>query len=257
MRRYLLVLLIVFGLMGVSQAELRILGEKSPPGEYLDETGNPAGVTIELVKELLDRLRLEATISILPWKRAYAMGLKENNVALMETTRTEEREKLFKWVGPILVVNRIVYGMDDYDKPLKSIEDIRQAGTICVLRGSSNERYLQSLALVNINAVTVPSQCLKMMEADRVEFFYTSEIGMDGLLKEQELDPDRFKALLHLKKEYLYLAFSKDIGDERIARWRAALEEVKRDGTLEKIYRDVYSQETIKEICLPGDPLAP
>ena len=102
----------------------------------------------------------------------------------------------------------------------------------------------------------VAPELLTRRKLHHVEFFYTSEIGMDGLLKEQELDPDRFKALLHLKKEYLYLAFSKDIGDERIARWRAALEEVKCDGTLGKIYHDVYSHETIKEICLPGDPLA-
>jgi ABC-type amino acid transport substrate-binding protein len=255
--RYLLVLMMVFSLLGVCHAELQILGEDSPPGEYLDPNGKPAGVTIDLVHDLLDRLNVRATIRILPWKRAYHMGLNENNVALLETTRTEERESLFKWVGPLLVVKRIIYGRADYAKPLKTVADLQQGGTICVLRGSSNETYLQSLGITNINAVTLPAQCLKMLEAGRVQLFYTSEIGMEGLLKEQGLAADRFKALLHLKKEYLYLAFSKDVSDERIRNWQDVLEEAKRDGTVARIYHGTYSQETIREICQPGDPLAP
>ena len=254
--RYLLALVMVFSLLGVCQAELRILGEVSPPGEYLDAGGRPAGVTVALVRELLCRLKVRATIQILPWKRAYQMGLDEHDVVLMETTRTPERENRFKWVGPILIVKRIVYGMDTYDKPLKTIADLRQGGTICVLRGSSNERYLQSLGIAQTNAVTVPAQCLKMLAADRVPLFYTCEIGMDGLLKEQGLAADRVKALLDLKKEYLYLAFSKDVSDACIRRWRDALETAKRDGTVAHIYQGVYSPGTIREICRPGDPLA-
>lgn len=254
--RYLLTLVMVLSLLGVCRAELRILGEVSPPGEYLDADGEPAGVTVELVRELLNRLKVRATIHILPWKRAYQMGLNENNVALMETTRTPERENHFKWVGPVLVVKRIVYGLGTYDKPLKSTADLRQGGTICVLRGSSNERYLQSLGITQINSVTVPSQCLKMLAAERVQVFYTSEIGMDGLLKKQGMADDRVKALLDLKKEYLYLAFSKDVSDGRIRRWQDALEAAKRDGTVAHIYQGVYSPGTIKEICRPGDPLA-
>jgi len=255
--RYLLALVMVFSLLGVCRAELRILGEVSPPGEYLDADGQPAGVTIALVRELLRRLKVRATIRILPWKRTYEMGLNENNVVLMETTRTPERENRFKWVGPILVVKRIVYGLDTYDKPLKTIADLRQGGPICVLRGSSNERYLQSLGIPQINTVTVPAQCLKMLAADRVKLFYTSEIGMDGLLKEQGLTSDRVRALLDLKKEYLYLAFSKDVSDGRIRRWQDALETAKRDGTVARIYQSAYSPGTITEICRPGDPLAP
>jgi len=247
---------IVFSVLGVGHAGLLILGEESPPGEYLDADGNPAGVTIDLVNHLLGHLKATATIKILPWKRAYQMGLSERNVMLLETTRTAEREPLFKWVGPILVVKRIVYAMAGYPVPLKTAADLPKGGTICVLRGSSNERYLHSLGLTDINAVSLPGQCLKMLEADRVQLFYTSEIGMDGLLKEQGIADDKVIDLLHLEKEYLYLAFSRDVSDTRIGQWQEALEAAKRDGAVARIYHGVYSEETINEICLPGDPLA-
>ncbi len=64
--RCLTALLMVLVVSAVCQAELRILGEESPPGEYLDENGNPDGVTIDLVKDLLRRQGITAAISILP-----------------------------------------------------------------------------------------------------------------------------------------------------------------------------------------------
>lgn len=254
--KYLLALLIVFTACNICQAELQILGEESPPGEYIDNNGKPAGVTIDLVEDLLRRQGAQATIKILPWKRAYYIGLNHSNVALMETTRTEEREELFRWVGPILVVNRIIYGRADFSKPVNTIEDIPTAENICVLRGSSNESYLNSLGFTRISSVAKPFQCIKMLMAGHVQLFYTSEIGMDGLLKEQGINPDKFKIVLNLKKEYLYLAFSRDVSDVRINGWQTALEDAKKDGTVFKIYQSVYPDGMIKEICLPGDPLA-
>jgi len=248
-------LLLLFALATSCQAELRILGEESPPGEYLDENGNPAGVTIDLVNDLLSRLDLTASIEILPWKRAYHMGLNGPEIALMETTRTEKRENLFKWVGPILVVNRIIYARADFPDNVNRLADLQQDWTICVLRASSNESHLQSLGIRQIYPVTKPSQCVAMLLADRVRLFYSSEIGMAGLLAEKKLAPAAFKDVLTLQKEYLYLAFSLDVSDDRIGRWQASLEAAKKDGTVAAIYKDAYPDAMIKEVCLPGDPL--
>jgi polar amino acid transport system substrate-binding protein len=43
-----------------------------------------------------------ADIKIWPWARGYETALKEKNTVLFSTTRTEARENLFKWVGPIM-----------------------------------------------------------------------------------------------------------------------------------------------------------
>lgn len=88
------------------------------------------------------------------------------------------------------------------------------------------------------------------------DLFYTSEIGMDGLLKGQNINPGRYKEVLNLKKEYLYIAFSKDVSDARIKGWQLALEGAKRDGPLSRIYAGVYPEGIIAEVGLPGDPLA-
>ena len=178
--RWLIVVMMILAAAVECHAELSILGEESPPGEYLDADGNPAGVTIDLVRDLMRRQGITATIRILPWKRAYHMGLTNKNIVLLETTRTKEREDLFKWVGPILVVKRIIYAMADYRGVIENLSDLELAGQICVLRGSSNHSHLNELGLTNVNPVAKPSQCVKMLEARRLDLFYTSEIGMAG-----------------------------------------------------------------------------
>ena len=248
--------LTIFLSFALCHAEIRILGEDSPPGEYLDANGNVAGATIDLVNVLLDRQGMTASIQILPWNRAYQIGLHDENIALLETTRTEERESLFKWVGPILIVKRILSAPGNFNQRIANIDDLKDNFRICVLRGSSGQKHLLSLGIKNVDTVTKPAQCMQMLIAGHGDLFYTSDIGMDGLLKKHGIDSSKFTTTLMLKKEYLYIAFSKDVSDEHIQNWQAALETAKKDGTVAKIYSGVYPEETIKEVCLPGDPLA-
>ncbi len=257
LKNLVVVLLLVIVSISHSYGKLQVLGEESPPGEYIDENGQPAGVTIELVRELLKRTKVEADIKIFPWKRAYYLGLNGKEVALMETTRTKEREDLFKWVGPILVVKRVVYALENYVHKINKADDLKNNDVVCVLRGSSNESYLRNeLKIGKVHAVAKPIQCIRLLFANRVKLFYTSEIGLTGLLKDQKISPSKFKPVLTLKKEYLYLAFSKDTEDKEITRWQRHFKDIKKDGTLARIYKGTYSKESIKEVCLPGDPLA-
>ena len=79
---------------------LKIYTEDSPPGNY-SLNGKPAGMAVEIVREILNRLGEDVDIEIVPWARGYGIALSRPNVALFSTTRLPQREKLFKWVGPL------------------------------------------------------------------------------------------------------------------------------------------------------------
>ena len=89
----------------------RILTEHNPPAEYLDDNGQVAGVTVELVRQLQQQLNEPADIELMPWGRALNIARTEDNVMLFETVRTPEREHWFKWVGPILTYRLALYGL--------------------------------------------------------------------------------------------------------------------------------------------------
>ncbi len=80
--------------------ELQIFTEDSPPSTYL-ENGKLAGLSAEIVQEILNRLNLADTIKMVPWARGYNLALNEPGVLLFSTTRLPQREELFQWVGPL------------------------------------------------------------------------------------------------------------------------------------------------------------
>jgi len=82
---------------------LKIMTETNPPFNF-EEGGVIKGITTEIVQAILGdngRTVRSSDIRALPWPRAYkTISNKPNNV-LYSMARTAQREKLFKWVGPM------------------------------------------------------------------------------------------------------------------------------------------------------------
>jgi polar amino acid transport system substrate-binding protein len=65
----------------------------------------------------------------------------------------------------------------------------------------------------------------------------------------KKLDPQiTLIPVLPLSQISLYLAFSKDISEERISQWQQALEQSYRDGTMRKLYTGTYNEKLISRL---------
>ena len=95
-------LILALGL-DVSAQTLTLTTEDYPPFNIVDpKTGVVTGVATEKVQEMMRRADQRYTITPFPWSRAFQMGQKVPNTCVFSTTRTPERENLFKWVGPLV-----------------------------------------------------------------------------------------------------------------------------------------------------------
>ena len=84
-----------------AENSVRIFTEDFAPFGYI-EHGHLTGVGPDIVTAMSKALTDNgAQIEVLPWKRAYANVLNEKNTALFSMTRIQEREDLFRWVGPL------------------------------------------------------------------------------------------------------------------------------------------------------------
>ena len=84
--------------------DLIFVTEEYPPFNFTAD-GKRQGIATDTLVEMLKLAgsnQTRADIAFLPWARAYNLAVNKQNVLLYSTTRTEAREKLFKWVGPIL-----------------------------------------------------------------------------------------------------------------------------------------------------------
>lgn len=162
--------------------ELTFITEDYPPLNF-ERDGQRQGIAVDLLAEMLKAARSRKTtsdIKVWPWARGYETALREKNVVLFSTVRTEAREHLFKWVGPIMP-SRIVLvakkkrririaGIDELKRSRHRIGVVREdiGGQLLDKLGVSKERTLQANSGVSL---------AKLLHLDRVDIWaYGAEV---------------------------------------------------------------------------------
>ncbi len=106
-----------------AQDEITIVTEEWAPFNY-QENGKVVGFSTELLKEILARLKINAPIKLYPWARSYHLALNNKNTLLYTVARTDERQNLFKWIGPIAPRKMYLFKMKNRnDIVIKSLTD--------------------------------------------------------------------------------------------------------------------------------------
>ena len=125
MRRFVLGLIVsMLMALSASAQPLIILCENDPPAQFRDVEGNLTGYTVELVREIQKRVGNQDEIKMVPWARGYQAAQLEPNTALFVTMRTAERERLFKWVGPVVVAVTSFYALRGSGIRIERFEDV-------------------------------------------------------------------------------------------------------------------------------------
>lgn len=234
---------------GAEQQPLQLLTEHKPPGTYRDEHGQITGATVELVRHLQQQLAEPGTIELLPWARAYEMAKTGPDTVVFETIRNPEREALFKWVGPLKQYKVVLYARAD--RMTRDPSDFAKYRIACEYRRSALVEDLIQLGFSTERNLVLTSKhgdCYDMLLHGRIDAIALSSNNVEAqlaLFLEQGVP---LVAVLPVTEVKMYLAFSPDINDTRVARWQAALEQSYLDGTMRKLYQSVYPGLMIDEL---------
>src|SRR5271156_5775123 len=80
---------------------LRLLTNDNPPFSMIAKGQQVVGISADVVAEMAARAGIGVELRSYPWARAYDEALHHADACAFSTTRTEEREALFQWIGPI------------------------------------------------------------------------------------------------------------------------------------------------------------
>lgn len=221
--RHRLSLFFVFVYLGLSSQayasslnQLTIMTEDFPPFNY-KENGQAAGKAVDL---LLDASAAAGQaisrdqINVMTWARAYKMVQSGPNALLFSMTRTEKRESLFKWAGPV-GANRIVIwakkssNIPTFDDPKDN--SIR----VGVVRDTVGDQLMVAAGVADDLLVrnSKPEGAAKMLVSDRVKLWaYSENSGAQQLIDAGE-NIDDYEVVHVLSSKDLYFAFSKDVDD--------------------------------------------
>ncbi len=216
------------------KVKLRIYTEDSPPGNYLDK-GKITGLAVEVVREILHRLKLPDNIQVVPWARGYTMALNQPNVALFSTTRLPQREKLFKWVGPLYTQTWGFYGKKGSGLKINSLEEAKKVARIGTYYKDAKEQFLQEKGFANLVSTNKNISNIRRILGGNLDLWVSSDFNMPYLVRQAGMDPNQLELVYAFRKVYNYIAFSLQTSDDIVNLWRQTLDEIQRDGTYTRL----------------------
>lgn len=216
-----------------ARPRLYLTTETSAPSSMLEGT-RVIGIATDKVREAMQRAGVDYNIELLPWKRAYLAAQQRPDACVYSTSRTPEREALFKWVGPTDIGEWVMMGRADSKLTLRSLEDARGL-RIGTYNGDARDAYLRTRGF-RVDAANEDLANAGKLVLDRIDLWAASLRSGSTILSRYGYDK-KIVPLLVFKRIELYLACNPGVPDALIARLNAAFDTMARDGTARRIER--------------------
>lgn len=247
----LLSLLCYFMLYSAAGAEelpiFTIMTEPWAPYQF-EKAGEAHGISVDILLLILKESGSPQTrkdIHFYPWKRGYQTTLQQPNTLLFLTTRTQEREKLFKWVGPLFENTTCLIARKDKKLKVENETELNNY-TFGVVRDDVGEQLLLSKGVKaeNINRNTNNFNNVRMLNAGRLDFVAQSLSGFHNDALRLDINPDNFECSFVLNKDDVSYAFYRDTPDQVIDTLQKAFDTLKQQGKIKELF-DRYQHQLI------------
>lgn len=229
------VLTAFFGLLSFAEAQpFTFYVDEVPPFISIADKGLISGMTVDVVRELMASVGQPVwpgNIRHINWARAIRTVETTPGTALFALVRTPQREKAFKWVGPIAKLNLGLVAYKPAGVALRCPGDLTDY-RIGVVRDSGPSHILESeFGIPEAMQVKVKNALIqfRMLSAGRVDLITQADTAVPVILREIGMNPAEFEMACVLKPLELYLAFNPSVDDLLVARLQAELEDMKHE----------------------------
>lgn len=199
--------------------------ELYPPANFM-VNGQLQGISVDSLKLMWQHMDMaEQDMIVVPWARGYKNTLSNPNTALFTMSKTQAREPLFKWVGPLFKSVHVLMAKKSSKVKIKNIGDLfnYRVGTI---RGDISEISLQQIGYPDYNMakVTELSRAFYMMQSDKVDMLMVSIHGFEHLARQLHVDLADYERVWTVNTVGNYIAFNVDTPDSIIEQYQQAVD---------------------------------
>ncbi len=225
-----------------AQTPIRFLSEDLPPLNY-ERDGELRGLSVDIVRAAMADLGHPDTIEMLPWSRALQLAQSEAGTALFSTTRTPEREGLFRWVGPLTRTNTVFLARRDRTMTIAQLADARHL-RLGMTAGSPFIETLQRAGFTGIDAVSEALSNPRKLRAERIDLWMVSDIVWPQRMREAGLAVEDYEPVFVFGTQVLYIAFHRATPDRTITAWQQAIDRLVASGRHAEIV-DAYRERLL------------
>lgn len=222
--------------------DLAFITEEYPPFNYTEEK-TMKGISVDTLDEMLKMAgssKSRNDIGSLTWARGYSIAQNKKNTLFFSMARTEAREDLFKWVGPILQSEIVLIAKKGRNIQIDSIAEINKSdyrvgavlkdvGELSLLElGVNKERIFRFF-----NGVYL----LQMLYLDKIDLMAYGRTVTAWNIKNLGYNPDDYQIVYRLKSVDYYYALNKQTDDDIVAQLQYALDQIKESGEFDLILK--------------------
>jgi polar amino acid transport system substrate-binding protein len=239
----LLVLLLFFPFALLAEPTLVLHTENEPPFSMRKNElaifgpNDPlTGISVKILNTLFSRVKIPYVMKIDQWEISYKNALMGSNHGVFSTTRTKERENLFKWVGPLVVNDWYLVGRENFDTQIKEVSDPNlKKFRIGTLKAGAIFTFLSSKGFSLIEFAS-GFECALALKEGRIDLWAVG--GQTALYYAKKVGVENQKNVLLLQgHQFLYLALNPKIPDALVNTLNRELGIMRKDGTIRDIYR--------------------
>lgn len=227
--------------VGATDSVLIATDVQSPPWEMM-RGSEISGVSSDTIRLLFEALGIPYQFSAQSWPRAYDMAINRRQTCVTSVVRSPNREKLFKWIGPIARENWVLYGRADRDISVSGLNDLVKY-RIGAFGGDAEAMFLREHG-VTAEEVTSGDGYrvnLKKLMNDRIDLWATGDF--EGAYAVRTLGYDNLRPVYVMREGgAIYLACNPSLTDELVARLNERLQIMDEDGSLEELRRSYLRQ---------------
>lgn len=212
---------------------LNLYTEDYPPWNYSAADG-VAGINVELLRLALSKTGYQGNFAVVPWGRAQRFTQTEPDSCFFSAVRSEERESIYQWVGPLSQEQVQLFSLDpaaSHVADFASVQGVRIGGQT----EDAFTDYAESLGL-RVERVTDIPVNLAMLQSGRIDLWLAGSVGGPFIARREGVQV--FPVATTERVFELWLACNPAMPIEVIQRLNTALEALKQDGSLEAILAD-------------------
>lgn len=218
---------------------LQWVTEEYAPYNY-SVNGVPTGIFVDILGKVWERLgvhRKVSDIQVLPWARGYRMAQDTPGVCLFSMTVTDQRRQLFAMVQPVVDSRVSIVGPAKGGIAIHSLADLDNY-SIGVVRDDIGEQLLQQGGTkARIVRTDSARSLVKMLSGGRFEVIAYSYDTAAWNMKQEGVEVSAYAPLYTLRAGVMGFGCQKDTDPKLIAQLQETVDQLRADGTVERIAR--------------------